>query len=135
MSQANVETVRRVYEAAASRDSAAVISLYDPAVELDCSRTIGDVLGGGVYQGHEGLRELFRAWHDAWDEVEYDYEDLIDAGDHVVAVVTRRARGRSSGAAVEVHLALLWTIHEGKVTRVVWFTSRDEALDAAGLSP
>jgi ketosteroid isomerase-like protein len=91
-------------------------------------------LGGGVYRGHEGLRSFFREWHEAWERIEYDFEDLIDAsGDRVISVVTRRGRGRASGAEVELPLALVWTIRNEKVVRVVWFPSREEALEAVGL--
>jgi ketosteroid isomerase-like protein len=131
MSRDNVEIVRRVYEAAARRDSATVLALYDPRVELDNSRI--EIAGaGGVYHGHDGLRRFFRDWHEAWNSIDYDYDELIDAGDdEVVSVVTRRGRGRASGAEVALPLALLWTIREGRVVRVVWFPSRAEALAAA----
>jgi ketosteroid isomerase-like protein len=136
MSEENVEIVRRIYEAAASRDAGTVMALYDPQVELDASR-IGvsnrPAGGGDVFQGHEGLRSLFREWHEAWGKIEYDYEELIDAGEQVIAVVTRHARGRASGVEVERPFALLWTIREDKVVRVVWYLSREEALEAAGL--
>jgi ketosteroid isomerase-like protein len=87
-----------------------------------------------IYTGHDGLREFFRVWHEAWGQVEYDYEELIDAGEQVVAVVTRHARGRTSGVQVEKPFALVWTIRNGKAVRVVWFLDRAEALEAAGLS-
>jgi ketosteroid isomerase-like protein len=132
MSQENVEVVRRVYDAAANRHSASILALYDPDVEFDATRMgVGDL---GIYHGHEGLRTLFGEFHQVWGEIEYDYEDLIEAGQHVVAVVTRHARGRASGVGVEAPLALLWTVREGKVVRVVWFQTREEALEAAGLS-
>lgn len=134
MSQANVEVVRRVYDAAARRDAATVFSLYDADVELGTSRLNVVGFGGassGVYRGHDGLRRFFREWHEAWEDVEYDFEGLIDAGDeHVISVVRRRARGRSSGAEVEWPVALLWTIRQEKVVRVDWFPSREEALEA-----
>lgn len=136
MSRENVEVVRRVYEAARRRDAATVLALYHPEVELDPSR-LGVAglpgLGGGLYHGHEGLRNFFREWHEAWDSIEYDYEELIDAGEHVIAVVTRHARGRASGVEVESPFALVWTIREGKVIRVVWFLTRGDALEAVRL--
>jgi uncharacterized protein len=133
MSQQNVEIVRRVYEAAARRDAESVLALYDPEVELDNSRL--EVAGWDeVYRGHEGLRRFFRQWHEAWDEIEYDFDELIDAGDQVISVVSRRGRGRASGAQVELHVALVWTLREGRVVRVVWYPTRKEALEAAGLS-
>ena len=131
MSQENVDVVRRVYDAAARRDVPAVLALYDPEVELDATRVdIVGPMGQSTFRGHAGLRSFFREWHEAWENIEYDFEDLIDAGDQVVSVVTRRARGLASGADVEWHVALLWTLREGRVTRVVWFPSRQDALVA-----
>jgi ketosteroid isomerase-like protein len=120
-----------VYEAARRRDAAAVYELYDPGVELDSSRLeIVDSVGAGgdVYRGHDGLRRFFREWHEAWDRVEYDFDDLLDAGDnHVITLVTRRGRGRVSGAEVERQLALVWTLRDARVVRVEWFPTAEEA--------
>ena len=132
MSQENVEIVRQVYEAAARHDAERIFSLYDPEVELDASR-IAAVWTTGVYRGHEGLRAFFREWNEAWEDVDYSYEELIDAGDLVVSVVTRHGRGRASGVEVERPFALVWTVRNGKVKRVAWFLARAEALEAAGL--
>jgi ketosteroid isomerase-like protein len=135
MSAENVEIVRRVYEAAARRDSEAVMALYDPEVELDNGGLGLPGYGTGeIARGHEELRRFFRDWHEAWDNIEYDYDELIDAGgDRVVSVVTRHGRGRASGLEVEMPAALVWTVRDGKVVRVVWFKSRGDALEAAGL--
>jgi ketosteroid isomerase-like protein len=132
MSQENVQIVRRVYDAAGQRDADAIFALYDPEVELDVSRLgLADL---NVYHGHDGLRSLFRELSETWGEIEYSYEELIDAGEQVVALVTRHARGRASGVDVERPFTLVWTVREGKVVRVVWFLDRDQALQAAGLS-
>jgi ketosteroid isomerase-like protein len=137
MSQDNVEIVRQVYAAAARRDTPMVLTLYDAEVELDPSRLqFAGLAGGdaGIYRGHDGLRSFFREWHEAWGVIEYDFEELIDAGgEYVISVVTRHARGRASGAEVERPFALVWTLHGNKVVRVVWFLSRSEALEAVGL--
>jgi ketosteroid isomerase-like protein len=131
MSEENVEIIRRVYDAAARRDAETVLALYDPEVDLDVSRLgLADL---NVYHGHDGLRSLFREWNEIWGKIVYDYEELIDAGEHVVSVVTRHARGRASGAEVERPFALVWTLREAKVVRVVWFLTREEALETAEL--
>jgi ketosteroid isomerase-like protein len=135
VSQENVEIVRRVYEAAATRDSATLLSLYDPEVEIDVTRTHRAVMEG-LYQGrdHEAIRKWSREWHDVWEEVTYEIHELIDAGDEVICVVTVRGRGRGSGAGVEfkVH-AGRWTIQNGRIVRVAWFKTRADALEAVGL--
>ena len=121
----------------ARRDAATVLALYDPDIELDASQLgIAGIGGGGevVYRGHDGLRRFFRDWHEAWTNIEYDFEELIDAGhEHVIAVVTRHARGRASGVEVERPFGLVWTVRGGKVAQVVWFLSRADALEAVGL--
>ena len=101
MSEENLEIVRQVYEAAARRDTATILTLYDPEVELDASALGVEGRGGDIFRGHEGLRSLFDEWHESWGEIAYDYEELIDAGDQVISVVTRHARGRASGVEVE----------------------------------
>jgi ketosteroid isomerase-like protein len=103
MSQQNVEIVRRVYEAAARRDTAAVFSLYDSDVEWDGSQSRwAEVLQATPrFRGHEELRKFFRQYFEMWEGFEDDLEELIDAGDHVISVVTSRGRGRASGVEVE----------------------------------
>jgi ketosteroid isomerase-like protein len=134
MSVDNVETVRRVYDAAARHDAKGVLALYDPEVEWDMSRGAwGDLEGGGIHHGHEGLRSWFRKQYEVWEEWEDNPDELIDAGEHVVALVTSRSRGRTSGVEVESQHAAVWTLRAGKVVRVTWFPTREEALTAAGM--
>jgi ketosteroid isomerase-like protein len=138
MSEENVETVRRLFEAVARRDSATVLSIYDPNVLWDGSRhRWTEVLdaGDGVFHGHEGLREWSRRYYEMWESLEDTVEELIDAGDKVISIVTTRARGRTSGIDVEwKHNAGVWTLRRGKVVELVWFPTREEALEAAGMS-
>lgn len=135
MSRENVEIVRRVYEAAARRDSTTVLSLYDPDVEWDMSHhPYGEMFEpGGSRLGHEGLRAWFHEWYEAFEGFEHECQELIDAGEQVVSVGIDRAHGRESGVAVERHIAGLWTIREGRIVRVAWFPTREEALQAAGV--
>jgi ketosteroid isomerase-like protein len=134
MSQANVEIVRRLFDAVASRDAATVLALYDADVVWDTSRSpFGDLMGGTLYYGHEGVRTWSHQWYEAWEHVEHDCEELIDAGERVISVVTNRGRGRASGVEVELHQSAVWTIRDGRIVRSVWFPSRKEALEAVGL--
>ena len=136
MSRENVEVVRRLYEAAASRDRSALLAIYDTEVEWDGSRSRwAEVLSGApTWRGHDQLQTFFRAYYEMWENLEDDLLELIDVGDHVISVVTTRGRGRSSGVEVEWEgQAGLWTIRDGKVVRVVWFPSREEALEAVEL--
>ena len=136
MSRENVEVVRQIYEASARGDTATVLTLYDTAVEFDASSSAAaELLRDQVYRGHEGLRRIEREWREAFENVETDCEELIDAGSHVVSISRYRMRGRASGIEVTgPPQAGVWTIREDRVVRVVWFNTRKEALEAAGLS-
>jgi ketosteroid isomerase-like protein len=135
MSQENVEIVRRVYEAVARRDSASVLDLYDREFVSDISRLPEYALTGQtIIRGRDELRSSWREWYEVWESFEDECEELIDAGEYVISAVTRRGRGRASGAEASTQVAGVWTIRNGRVVRTVWFQSVEEALEAAGLS-
>jgi len=86
-----------------------------------------------VYHGHEGVRHYWRENLAAFGEIDFEVEELIDAGDHVLAVIREREIGRASGAPVEtIHLAV-YTLSGGKVVRLQVFDDRQQALKAVGL--
>ena len=127
--------VRRVYEAVAVGDSEAVLANYDPDVAFDFSRSpFAPLLDNSVFRGHEGLRNFIRERYEGFDRTEDDCQELIEVGDKVLSVVTSRGRGRESGIDVERTHYALWSIDSGKVTSVTWFGTREEALEAVGLS-
>jgi ketosteroid isomerase-like protein len=135
MSRENVEIVERIYEAVARRDRASVLALYDAEVEVDFSPdTLADHIGGTAWTGHDGLRAFDRELREAFESFETTCEELIDAGEQVVTVSKYRGRGRRSGVEIDGPLQfLVWSIRAGKVTRVVWYSTRREALEAVGL--
>jgi ketosteroid isomerase-like protein len=133
MSEENVQIVRRVFDALESPD-AAVRALWHPDVEFDVSRDIwGPLVGGGRYRGVEGVRSWMLDLYSGWEKVDLSCVELIDAGEQVIAVLSVRGRGRVSGIELEYHPAGVWTLSQAKIVQVVWFTTRDEALEAAGL--
>lgn len=135
MSRENLEIVRRMYEASARRDTETLFSLYDPEVVWDLSRHPRGQLfdGPGFRRGRQALFAGFREWYEAFEDFEHHLQELIDTGEHVVSVGTDTGRGRESGVRVETVLAGVWTIHNGKVVSVVWYPTREEALEAARL--
>ena len=133
MSQENVEVVRRIYDALDRPD--AVAALWHPEVEFDVSRDIwAAVVGGGHYRGPDGVRDWMLDLYGAWGQLDLDCKELIDAGDEVVSVLSVHGRGKASGIEVGYQPAGIWTIHRGQVVRVIWFASREQALEAVGLS-
>jgi ketosteroid isomerase-like protein len=135
MSQENVEIVRRVYEAVARRDPVTPFETYAEDIVWDLSRASrGAMWKRPVYKGHDGVRELWREGLAAFGAVDYVVVDLADVGERVLAEVRERMVGRASGAPVEALHYAIWTLVDGKVTRIQVFDDRAEAEAAAGLS-
>ncbi len=134
MSRENVEVVRGIYEAVARRDSASPFDVYAEDIAWDVSRWRRAFLyRKPVYHGHEGVREAWREVLSDFGEVDFEVEELIDAGDEVVAVIGEHGTGRRSGARVPTGHAAVWTLAGGRVTRMRTFDNRDDALQAVGL--
>jgi ketosteroid isomerase-like protein len=134
MSQENVETFKRAVGALNSGAVEAVLKTVHPAVEWH--PFMEELLGGEgrVYSGHAGVREFFRDFGDHFDELHWQYPDIRDLGDRVLAIGTFRARGRGSGAEVETPIGVLSDFENGIAIRV-WSTGDpSEVLEAAGLS-
>jgi ketosteroid isomerase-like protein len=134
MSQENVEVVRQLYGAAARRDNEAVYALYDPDIVWDASRTERGGMAGRIVRGHAELQRWLREWYGAWENIQDALEELIDADHEVISVMTQHGSGRGSGVEVADRLATIWTICDGRIIRATWFPTREQALEAAGLS-
>ena len=135
MSQANVDVVRRIYDAAARRDDETPFELYAEDIVCDLSHASRVALAmKPVYHGHEGVRQYWRETTSAFGEIDFEVEELIDAGDQVLAVIREREVGRASGAPVEATHLALYTLSGGKVTQLQVFDDRQQAIEAARLA-
>ena len=134
MSQANVERFERAVAATNRGDVEAALKDLDPDIELHAF--MEELLGGEgrVYMGHAGVREFFRDFNEPFDQLHWEYPDIRDLGDRVLAIGTFRARGRASGAEVETPIGVLVDFEDGIATRL-WSTGETaEVLEAAGLT-
>jgi ketosteroid isomerase-like protein len=132
MSQENVESLRRSTDAFNRRDKAAWLATFDPAAEVFPAR---DWPEHAVIRGAEAIWAFYAEVTGAWEEGEFEFGEIIEAGtDKLVANVRREARGKTSGAAVAFDYWAVTTFRDGKQVRGEWFAHRDEALEAAGLS-
>jgi ketosteroid isomerase-like protein len=86
-----------------------------------------------VYAGAPGAEAFLREWTAAWDDWELHVDALHEAGDKVVALLRQRGRSRVSGLPVDMSLAQVWTIRDGKQTRMDMYSDPAEALRAVGL--
>jgi uncharacterized protein len=131
MNEANVEVVRRSFEAIGRWDIDALVAMYADDVEF--LPLTGTRVESGGYIGHDGVRAYFDEVGDVWDEMRPHADDVRTVGDHVVVLGGCLVRGRGSGARSDGPMAWVITVRDGKVTRHRGFRTREEALEAAGL--
>jgi ketosteroid isomerase-like protein len=131
VSPANANVVRAVVEAQQRRDWKAFRGLYDPGIEWeDTSGLWGD---WGTRRGFREVRDAWVTWFEAFEQVEFEIEDILETGENVVAFIRVTGRGRESGLVIEQRLPSVWTVRGGRVVRVRGYREDTDALDAAGL--
>jgi ketosteroid isomerase-like protein len=135
MSQENVEIVRTLAEGFQHRQHERAFEFYDPKIEWDASQVVELPDSVGVYHGHEGVRTFWRNWLSAWSDLEFEIQDVVDAGDDVVLLIrNQRQWGRHSGLETESpSYAMVFTFRDGKVVRQQHYLDQRAALEAAGL--
>jgi ketosteroid isomerase-like protein len=86
-----------------------------------------------IYRGLDGWFRMNDQQREVWAEWRVTVERVVDAGDCVVSIGTARGRGRGSGVEVEFRSASIWTLVDGRVTRVEIGVDPAEALKVVGL--
>jgi ketosteroid isomerase-like protein len=131
MSQENVEIVKEFTRRFAAGEDV-TRKYFDPEIVWDTSAS--GLPSASVYHGHQGVRRFFRDWLAPWDDYEIEPSDCIDAGDAVVLVFRQAGTGRGSGVRIERDFFAIYDLKDSKVVRFRLFESREQALEAAGLS-
>jgi ketosteroid isomerase-like protein len=131
----NLEALRWLYEQLGRGDFWAAREILDPEIEWEWAASMMDVVGGGqlTYHGIDGVEEAIRDWFEAWDWFWIELDELIPAGDEIVAVVRRRGCPKGSRVELETDAAEIWTMRDGKAIRYKAYDDRQAALEAAGV--
>jgi ketosteroid isomerase-like protein len=133
MSEENLKMVRKAFEAFNRGDTEESLADIAPECEYIAS---GKVPGrSGTYKGPEGYGEFIGWLRSEFDDAHIRIDELLDAGSMVVVGATAQGRGKRSGiSSTTFSFWQVWTAQRGKFVRGQGFSSRTEALEAAGLS-
>src|SRR6188508_1581361 len=134
MSQENVERIRDAVVAYNRGDLDAFLDEYWPD-DIDYRTVEGAPDDHGPIHGKAAMRAYMQDWFDTFDDLKVEPLEVIDAGpDQAVAVVRFGGRAKLSGVEADLTFAVVYTLRDGKVARGREYWTRDEALEAAGLS-
>jgi ketosteroid isomerase-like protein len=129
----NLEFVRSIFAGWSEGDFSAA-DWADPEIEF--------VMHGGLTSGEwEGLEEMGEAWATmlrAWERLRAIPEEFREVDeDRVLVFVRNEGRGRGSGIEIQgisTKAANVFTVREGRVTRLVLYWDREQALADLGLT-
>jgi ketosteroid isomerase-like protein len=128
MSQENVEIVRSVYEGWLRGEIG--LDKLDPEISMVESETLP---GAASAYGIEAVERYMRSFAKHWEQIKFEPQEYLDAGERVVVVARLIGSGKKSGVAVTRTWAYVWTIREGKALSMIGYADRAEALKAVGL--
>ena len=131
MSQENVEIVRRAFEAYVRGDLDDAYSYLHPEIEF---HTYADSPQAGVYRGRDAVREYNDDLFGQFESLRVEAEEFVDAGDHVIVVSTQHAVPKGGRQEIDVRMAELWTVRDELIVERHSYSTKEQALEAAGLS-
>ena len=130
MSQQIVEIVRRHSEAWNRQHLRTWLASFRSDAEIDWSRSRGPLRG--VYRGHGELEAFWDAFWSTFEDVRVEMHSFTEVGSEVVVPNTAHVRGRQ-GIEVTARSTFVFTVENGRITRLRMFQDQAEALEAAGL--
>jgi ketosteroid isomerase-like protein len=131
MSRENVEIVRAAYEAVERGDIDEATSLIHPEIEF---HTYARSPEAGVYRGRDAVKKYNEVLFDQFESIRFEIDDLVDAGERVVITTTQHAVPKGGKAEMSVQVCEVWTVREGLLAERHSYSTREQALEAAGLS-
>ena len=135
MTSENEATARSALAAFSRGDLDACLATLAPDVEWHIAFRIPDLPPDvTVLHGHDSVRELWKAFRSAWDELTVEIEEVLHDADDVL-VARARFHGRGAGSGIEIDRMMFYVLDldEGLLTTIRPFDDLEEARRAAGL--
>jgi ketosteroid isomerase-like protein len=127
MSEGDVERLRSAYEAFNEGGVEAILERLDPEIYVKDRETMPDA---ATYHGREGFRKLFDVMLEAFDNLKYEVEDVVDRESHVVVVLKQHVRGRGSGISMGGGTVHVWKMRDGRAVALTVFGTPAQAFAA-----
>jgi ketosteroid isomerase-like protein len=114
------EFAARMYAAVNARDREAIKALSVPDIVV--ATTVE------AYRGAEALLGWLDEGDDAFDDFTVELLEVEELAGHVVVSMRQRGRGKASGAEVDQRFTHVWTLRDGRATRMQSFAHREDAV-------
>jgi ketosteroid isomerase-like protein len=131
MSSRSSDVVRNQFAAFESGKVDAAAEFWHADIEWRAVQGAADDVG--LIRGSDALRRYYQDWIDTLDELRAEVQEvLLEEDDRVAVVVRNSGRGRASGVPVKGRYYVACVVRDGRIASGREFTTRQEAIDAAG---
>jgi ketosteroid isomerase-like protein len=131
MSQENVDHVLGAYARFNGGDRTPSPEEWHNDAEYVVSQTDPD---SDTHRGLPAISGQYARWVDAYPDLRVEPIEVEDHEDEVIVSVHFVGHGAASGVPIEMDLAHVVTVRDGKISRLVEYEDRPEALKAVGLA-
>jgi ketosteroid isomerase-like protein len=124
----NLDVARRGFEAVNSGNLEAMLDLVADDVVADVPSGYANA---DSYRGKDEFSRMLEQWLEPWSEFHAEPLEFIEEGDAIVVPVHQSATGRESGIEVDMTLAYLIRVRDGRLVQWRLCADADEALALA----
>ena len=122
MSKANVDVIQGIYDAFARGDVGAVLSAMTPGMVWREAEN-HPYADRNPYIGLDAIVQgVFARLGTEWDGFGVVVDDILDAGDKIVALGRYRGTCKKTGKSIHAQVAHVWTMENGKAASFQQFT-------------
>jgi ketosteroid isomerase-like protein len=132
MSQENVALIRGIYDGFAAGDVAAVLGAMSPGIVWNEAENF-PYADGNPYVGPQAIAEgVFARCIGEWDGFAVTVEEILDAGDTIVALGRYGGSCKATGKAMNPQLAHVWRVAGGKAVAFQQYVDTLQVARATG---
>ena len=132
MAPRKVETIRRSYNALSRGDLRPMRELVTDDVEWETSGSLPGMQS--AYYGKAGIDEWMHLLRSVWSSYDMSLDEVVGETDYALIVIERVGDwDQEAGAEAGIPAFAVYWFDAARVRRRRSFTSREEALEAAGL--
>ena len=132
MSEANVALIRGIYDGFSAGDVGAVLGAMSPDIVWNEAENF-PYADGNPYVGPQAIAEgVFARCIGEWDGFTVAVDEILDAGEAVVALGHYLGTCKATGRPMNAQLAHVWRVADGKAARFQQYADTLQVARATG---
>jgi ketosteroid isomerase-like protein len=131
MSQENVEIVLSRYARYNAGERRPDLGFWHSDAEYHAAREDPD---SAIHRGIDAIRRQFERWQEAYPDLKVEPLEAKGKWDRVFLWVRFTGHGAASVVPMDMEMAHVYTMRDGKAAQVVEYFDKAEALEAVGLN-